>query len=175
MLAKSQWSNTNSVIFKWGTFSLLLSFFLLLLSSNFIVWGVKSSCFKFNQILLYFQLLLIYIWIGSLSVIVSCFLIMHWKYLWLTDREYDLSSNSDPSFYVGANILNLLFYIAFRISSCKVDTTILYYNVSITSFLTLFARLSLNLYWSAVLLFSDVINIVSVLLYLVIDFFCCNY
>ena len=95
--------------------------------------------------------------------------------MWLTDREYDLSSNSDPSFYVGANILNLLFYIAFRISSCKVDTTILYYDVSITSFLTLFARLSLNLYWSAVLLFSDVINIVSALLYLVIDFFCCNY
>ena len=51
-------------------------------------------------------------------------IIKYSKYSWVSDTEYDPSGNSNLLFYGGADILNLLFYINFSISSCIVHTLV---------------------------------------------------
>ena len=112
-----QWTNTTSLISKWGTFYPFLSLVILflVLPRNFIVLGVKSSrCYLvliLNVIL--FSILFIYILIDGLSKFSPCFLRIYSKESWISDIKYDLSGNSNTSFYVGADTLNLLLLYGF--------------------------------------------------------------
>ena len=87
------------------------------------VSGVKTS-----NINLFSFLVNIYLYLGVVS---NCFmfLIIKSKYYWVPDTKYDPPGNWNLSFYVGADILNLLFYITFCISSCIADTLIWYYSI----------------------------------------------
>ena len=68
-------------------------------------------CFiiKCNSIL-YFIYIYIYILIVGLSVTVSCFLIIYLKQSWLSDTEYDLSTNSNLSFHLGGDFFLIYFF-----------------------------------------------------------------
>ena len=108
-----QWTNTNYVISRCGTFSTFLSLVILflVLPSNFIVSGVKSSRlypFLIMNVIL-FSILLIYIFTDGLSIFPPCFYLCSYsKWSWMPDTEYDPLGSSNLSFHVGTDILNLL-------------------------------------------------------------------
>ena len=98
MLTILQYTNTTSLIYKWGTFSPFLSLVILLLvlPNNFIVSRVKICrqypIFIFNVIL--HSILFTYIFIeGFLMKDFSMFFSVYSKYSWIYDTEYDLSAD----------------------------------------------------------------------------------
>ena len=95
------------------------------LQSNFIVSGVKSlrlySFWILNLIL--FSISSTYIYTDGSSISSPCFFKIYSKkmYSWI----FDPSGNSNSSYYVGADILNLLllysvFYVSPRVINTKV-------------------------------------------------------
>ena len=62
-----------------------------------------------------FSVLFAYILNEGLSVFYPCFFKMYSKQSLISDAEYDQSGNSNSSFHVGADILNLLFLYDFLI------------------------------------------------------------
>ena len=78
--------------------------------SNFIVSGVKNSR-QYPLLILnvaLFFILFTYIFVGTLSVSISEFLVMYSKQSCTSDTEYDPSLNSRVLFHSGAGILNSL-------------------------------------------------------------------
>ena len=68
-----------------------------------------------------FSILFTYICTESLSVFSLCF----FKMPWISDTEYDPSGNSNLSFHVRADILNLLLlYELFYVSSCVINAKV---------------------------------------------------
>ena len=90
----------------------------------------------------------------------------------MSDTEYDLTGNSDYSFHVGADILNLLFlyyyFMFFHLQYMLRFDKATYLSLLFKSILS--ERLDNSLWKSDVLLFSEFINIVSILLYDFIEF-----
>ena len=109
-----QWTNTTSVISKYGTFSpfLFLPILFTVLPFNFVVSGVTSSkeypVLILNAIL--FPILFKYILIEGLSIFSLYFFKIYLKLSWISDTEYDPSHNSNLSFYVGDDNLSLLLF-----------------------------------------------------------------
>ena len=92
----------------------------------------------------------------------------------MSDTEYEPSDNSNLSFQVGTDILNLLgvFFLTFFYPFlCIVFANIWWRNIFITSFkIVLSIRLSNSLWESDVLLFSEFVSIGSILYYDFIKF-----
>ena len=110
-LVESQWTKTTSAISRCGTFLPFLSLVILflVLPNNFIVSGVKSSRLYPFLILniTVFSILLTYICPDGLLISSPWFFEIYSKQSWISDTEYDTSGNSNLSFHVGADILNL--------------------------------------------------------------------
>ena len=114
MLTILQWTNTTSVISKWGTFSKFsyLVILLLLLPINFTVSRVESWRWYPVSILNVILISSLSTYILTWGLNVLWFLII---YSWISDTEYDPSGNSNSSFHVEADILNTLFLYDFFI------------------------------------------------------------
>ena len=76
-----------------------------------------------------FSILFTYVLIGRLSVTVSYFLMIHSKYLWISDTDYDTSGNSNLLFHVGADMLNLLFLYNFILSMFSIWWDLINQNI----------------------------------------------
>ena len=105
--------NNITIISRCGTFSPFLSLVILFLAlpSSFIVSGVKSSRLHPSLILnlILFPILFTYIYTDGLSIFSPCFLKCIQNNLeYLSDTEYYPSGNSNLSFHIGADILDLL-------------------------------------------------------------------
>ena len=72
-----------------------------------------------------FAVIFTYIIIEGLSVPVQCFFKICLKYSWISETEYDPSGDSNSSFYVGADILDLLcLHDFFFIFSCIINAKV---------------------------------------------------
>ena len=98
-----------------------------MLPSNFIVSSVGSSksYLVLNVIVLILNVILFSVLftnalIGGLPVSALYFLMVYSEKYWISDPEYEPSGNSNLSFHVGVNILNLLF---------SYDAAILFFHV----------------------------------------------
>ena len=134
-----------------------------MLSSNFIVSGVKSSRQYPDLILdvILFSILLINDLIGKLSAKVSCYFLMHSKYIWISDAEYE------PSCKLNLLFLYELFILLHVYQVLRFDKTI---YVSLYFKFILSARLSTNLCRLEVLLIYKFRNIRSISYYIYFKF-----
>ena len=66
-----------------------------------------------NSDVILFSILPMQTVIEGLTGFSSCFFYIYLKWSWICDIEYAPSGNSKSSFYVGADILNLLFLYDF--------------------------------------------------------------
>ena len=72
-----------------------------------------------------FSILLTYVCSDGLPIFSPCFFKMYSKKSWISVTEYDASGNSNLSFHVGADILNLLLlYELFYIFPSVINTKI---------------------------------------------------
>lgn len=135
-----------SLIYKWGLYIINILPLVILFSvhrRSFIVSSIKSSWWYL--VLVLNAIFLIHIFIGDLSVSVSCFFIIF-------DTEYNTSGNSNLQFIVGTDFLNLLLLYASLSNSLNFLSAKLRFSLSE---LKIFYFTTLKLYPFVLLFFSN--------------------